>query len=175
MGQPTWNKKVKLIIGFIFKDDAVLKKAEALISKKFGLIELQSRVTDFIYTDHYNKELGENLKRKFISLKRLISSENVYRTKLVTNDIERRLAKSGRRTINIDPGYITEAKLVLLTTKDYSHRLYLRNGIYAEITLGFHHGTYLPLETTYPDYKSDIYIDIFNRIRNIYKQQLAGV
>jgi hypothetical protein len=175
MGRASLHKKVKLTIGFIFKDEAVLKKAETLISKKFGPIDLQSQLIDFLYTDHYNKEFGENLKRKFISLERLISPENIYRVKLMTNHIERKLSKFGKRMINVDPGYITEAKLVLLTTKDYSHRIYLRSGIYVESTLKFHHGRYLALESTYPDYKTDIYIDIFNKIRDIYKSQLAGV
>ena len=163
---------VKLIVGFIFKDEAALKKAEKLISKKFGAIDLQSRLIAFSYTDYYNKEFGEGLKRKFISLKRLVSPENIYRIKLLTNNMERALSKSGKRTVNIDPGYLTEAKLVLLTTKDHVHRIYLKNGIYAESTLKFQHGTYVPRETAYPDYKSDDYIEIFNEIRDLYRKQL---
>lgn len=168
------HKKVKLIIGFIYKDKAVLRKAELLVSKKFGPIDLQSRIIDFTHTDYYNKEFGENLRRKFISLKRLISPENVYLAKLVTNGVEQKLSRSGKRTINIDPGYITLGKLVLLTTKDYSHRVYLKRGIYAESTLKFYKGTYLPWQTAYSDYKSDSYIKIFNSIRDLYKKQLAG-
>ena len=175
MGQTSLHKKVKLIIGFIFNDGAILKKAESLICKEFGPMDLQSKIIDFSHTDYYNKEFGENLKRKFISLKQLITPEKSYLTKLVTNKIEDKLSKSGKRMINIDPGYITLSKLVLLTTKDHSHRIYLRRGIYAESTLKFHRGTYLPWETTYPDYRSDSYIKIFNEIRNLYKKQLAGV
>ena len=174
MRQPTLHKKVKLIIGFIFRDEEVLKKAEALISRKFGATDLQSRIIAFSHTDYYSKEFGDNLKRKFISLRRLVNPGDIYRTKLLTNGIERKLSKAGKRMINIDPGYITEGKLVLLTTKDHSHRVYLKNGIYAESTLKFHHGTYLPWETTYPDYKSDTYIEIFKEIRDLYRKQLAG-
>ena len=174
MRQPTLHKKVKLIIGFIFRDEEALKKAEVLISRKFGAADLQSRIIPFSHTDYYTKEFGGNLKRKFISLRRLVNPEDIYRTKLLTNGIERKLSKAGKRMINIDPGYIIEAKLVLLTTKDYGHRVYLKNGIYAESTLKFHHGTYLPWETTYPDYKSDTYIEIFKEIRDLYRKQLAG-
>lgn len=173
MSEPVLHKKVKLIIGFIFGDTAVLKRAESLISKKFGPIDLQSRITDFSHTDHYNKEFGKNLKRKFISLKHLVDLENIYLTKSVTNGIERKLSKLDKRTINIDPGYVTLGKLVLLTTKDHSHRVYLRKGIYAESTLKFHKGAYLAWETTYPDYRSAEYIKIFNEIRGLYKKQLA--
>lgn len=174
MGQVVPPKKVKLIIGFIFNNEAVLQKAESLISKKFGPIDLESGIIDFSHTDYYSKELGKNLKRKFISLRRLISPENIYLAKLITNNIERKLSRAGKRTINIDPGYITLGKLVLLTTKDRSHRIYLKKGIYAESTLKFHRGTYLAWETTYPDYRSDRYIKIFNEIRKLYKNQLTN-
>ena len=173
MGQPNPHKKVKLIIAFIFNDKAILKKTEKLISRKFGSIDLQSRIIDFAHTDYYNKEFGANLKRKFISLSRLRSPENIYKIKLITNSMEHNLLSSGKRTINIDPGYITEGKLILLTTKDHGHRVYLKDGIYAESTLKFHRGTFLPWETTFPDYKSNTCIEILKEIRNLYKKQLA--
>ena len=159
-------------MGFIFNDEEPLKKATSIVCKEFGPIDLHSRIIDFSYTDYYNKEFGENLKRKFISLRRLISPEDIYRAKLITNDIERKLSRSGKRTVNIDPGYATLGKLVLLTTKDHCHRIYLKKGIYAEITLKFRDGTYQPRETAYPDYKSEIYIKIFNEIRSLYKKQI---
>jgi hypothetical protein len=166
------QKKVKLIIGFIFKDRAVLEKAESSISGRFGPIDLHSNIINFSHTSYYNKELGENLKRKFISLKKLVAPEKSYLVKLITNKIEHSLSESGKRTINIDPGYITLGKLVLLTTKDQNHRIYLKKGIYAESTLKFHGKSYLPRETTYPDYRSKSYIEIFNEARNLYKKQL---
>jgi hypothetical protein len=172
MGLPILHKKVKLIVGFIFNNEAILSRAESLISKKFGPIDLQSHIIDFSHTGYYEKELGKKLKRKFISLKELISIENIFRVKLLTNDIECKLARFDKRTINIDPGYITEGKLVLLTTKDREHRIYLNKGIYAESTLKFYKGTYLPWSTTYPDYRTENYIKIFNAIRNLYKSQL---
>jgi len=170
---PAAHKKVKLIIGFIFRDEEALTKAERLISRKFGSIDLYSPITDFAHTDYYSKEFGENLKRKFISLERLVSPENIYLAKMTTGNIEKRLSISGKRTVNIDPGYITEGKLVLLTTKDHGHRVYLRNGIYAESTLKFHRGNFMPWETTYPDYKSSAYLEIFKKIRDLYKKELA--
>jgi len=167
------HKKVKLIVGLISKEGEALKMAEKLISKKFGPIDFRSRLIDFTHTDYYKNEFGENLKRKFISLKCLINPENIYRTKLITGAIERDLSSAGRRSVNIDPGYITEGKLVLLTTKDHNHRVYLRNGIYAESTLKFHNGTFIPWETTYPDYRSSAYAEIFNAIRSLYKKVLS--
>jgi len=172
-GGPAPHKKIKLIMGFIFKDEWALEQAETLISRRFGPIDFRSGIVDFPYTDYYSKELGLNLKRKFISLTRLISPENIYLVKLRTCKIEKKLSISGRRTVNIDPGYMAEGKLVLLTTKDHSHRVYLRNGVYAESTLKFHGGTFVPWETTYPDYGSAAYVDIFKQIRNLYKENIA--
>jgi hypothetical protein len=173
MGRAVLHKKVKLIVGFIFNDGNVLKKAETLIMKRFGPIDFQSHLIDFSHTDYYNEELGENLKKKFISLKYLISPENIYQLKLITNKIERKLSHIGKRAINIDPGYITLGKLTLLTTKDQAHRIYLKKGIYAESTLKFHGGTYVAWQTTYPDYATHMYIKIFNQIRDLHKKQLA--
>jgi len=172
MGQTVPHKKVKLIIGFIFKDDAALKRAEAAISKGLGPIDFKSPIISFDYTNYYKKEFGENLKRGFMGMERLISAEDLYRVKLRTNAIERVLSRKGKRTVNIDPGYITEAKLVLLTTKDQSHRVYLGRGIYADVVLRFYKGSYVPQETAYPDYKSGTYRAIFKKIRDIYRRQL---
>lgn len=174
MGQAIPHKKVKLIIGFIFNNEIVLKKAEVLVSKKFGPIDFHSQIIDFSHTDYYNKEFGENLKRKFISFKCRVSPEKIYKVKLITNNIEHRLSRDGKRMVNIDPGYITLSKMILLTTKDYGHRVYLKKGIYAESTLKFHKDTYQAWETTYPDYRSNSYIEIFNGIRDLHKKQLIG-
>jgi len=172
MGNVLPHEKVKLIIGFIFNDADILRKAESLITKKYGPIDLKSGVMGFRHTDYYNEELGDGLKREFISIKKLISPEGVYRVKLATNKIERRLSDHGKRTINIDPGYLTPGKLVLLTTKDHSHRIYLKKGIYAESTLKFQSGTYARWDTTFPDYRSNDYIRLFNEMRTVYRGQL---
>jgi len=175
MGNALPHTKVKLVIGLISNDASVLKKTEALVTKKFGPADYKSHVMDFRHTDYYNDELGEDLNRVFISMQRLISPEKIYRVKLITNGIERGFSIAGKRKINIDPGYLTLGKLVLLTTKDYSHRVYLGSGIYAEPTLRFQNGTYTYGDYTYPDYKSGDYIETFNDIRKLYKKQLTGV
>ncbi len=172
MGHPVPHKKIKLIIGFIFSNAVQLKKAEEFLLRKIGPFDAESAVFDFSHTDYYKEEYGENLKRKFVSLKRLASLEDIFKVKLITDEIEKKTSKDGKRLVNIDPGYITESKLVLLTTKDYSHRIYLRKGIYAEITLKFRGGTFCPAETTYPDYKGDDYIKFFNHIRMTYKEEI---
>ncbi|MYE91439.1 DUF4416 family protein, partial [Candidatus Poribacteria bacterium] len=78
------------------------------------------------------------------------------------------------RTVKLHPAYKSAAKLVLASTKDHAHRIYLQDGIYAEITLKFYRKTFQPWEWTYPDYRTPAYIDIFNHIRRIYMEQLKG-
>jgi hypothetical protein len=87
--------------------------------------------------------------------------------KLRTNTLERELSSCGKRAVNIDPGYITLSKAVLATTKNYSHRIYLREGIYAEITLAWEKGTFTPRPWTYPDYRTDTAVSFFNRARKL--------
>lgn len=140
--------------------------------RRFGEIDFESAVFDFAQTDYYREELGPGLKRQFISFKKLILPERLSKIKNFTNKIERKLSGSGRRRVNIDPGYICLSKLVLASTKDYKHRIYLGGGIYAEITLIYQGKTFVPWECTYPDYRSPEYISVFNRIRENLAQEL---
>jgi len=162
----------KLIVGFIFKDNLVFTKTQTALIKRFGKIDFKSQILEFSYTNYYEKEFGINLKRQFVSFAKLINPENLASIKTIANAIELKLAKKGKRTINIDPGYLQLSKLVLATTKDFCHRIYLNKGIYAEITLSYRGNTFKPCEYTYPDYKTAEYIKIFNRIRDIYKEQI---
>jgi hypothetical protein len=163
---------VKLIIGFIFKDPTVLSKAENFLKRRFGQTDLESQILPFTYTDYYERELGKPLEKKFISFKKLIPPESLPKIKAITNEIEKKFSAQGRRSINIDPGYVDLSKLVLASTKDFSHRIYVGRGIYSEVTLVYQDKTFNPKEWTYPDYRSPEYIAIFNKIRQLYAEQI---
>lgn len=165
---------MKLIIGFIFKNEKVIERAKLLLKKRFGEIDFESETLDFKHTDYYCAEFGQDLKRRFISFKKLISPEDLPETKIATNKIEEKLSFKGSRLINIDPGYLDLAKLILASTKDYKHRIYLNQGIFAEVTLFYQNKTFKPWEWTYPDYQTDEYIAIFNQIRGIYATQIKN-
>lgn len=174
MGKIKPHPAVKLIIGFIFTDENILNKAKLYLIKKFGQIDYESQILVFNHTNYYEKELGAGLKRNFISFKKLVEADRLVSIKLFTNKLEQKLCLgSGRRQINIDPGYIELSKLVLATTKDYAHRIYLRQGIYAEITLFYQDKSFRYRDWTYPDYRTSEYIGIFNHIRGIYAQQIG--
>lgn len=166
------QKPVKLVASIIYKDEKFLEYAEKELKGLFGPLEDLVKTTPFAYTDYYYPEFGRPLKRKLISFKNLVKKENIKRIKLKTNRIEDRTRAirgvSPKRRANIDPGYVTEAKVVLLTTKDYTHRVYLGQGIFAESTLFYQNKTFRPWPWTYPDYTSQDLISYFNEVRRIY-------
>lgn len=166
------HRPVKLIAGCIFRDERVLDKARRLLESKFGSIDFESPAIPFTHTGYYEREFGKGLKRKFVSFKKLISPSRLAGIKAISNSIERRLSTGPNRLINIDPGYLDYAKLILASTKDYNHRVYVGKGIFAEITLSYQGNSFKPWDWTYPDYKSQEYIDIFNAIRRIYAGQV---
>ncbi|MDP8259666.1 MAG: DUF4416 family protein [Candidatus Gygaella obscura] len=166
--------KVKLIIGLIAKDEDLFNKAFFYLEKKLSRIDFKSDILKFKTTNYYQSEIGKNLKRVFISFSKLITQNSLADIKLTTCRLETRLSKDKKRVINIDPGYLALSKLVLATTKDFSHRIYINKGIYEEITLIFTKDTFTELPWTYPDYRTKEYIDTFNHIRRIYQTQITN-
>jgi hypothetical protein len=176
MGELRKHPPVKLITGMIAADSCLFPSVEVSLTQRFGPVDFCSDVMPFDYTNYYAREMGIDLVRKFISFERLIQPEEIVEIKLFTNDLEKEFLypDTDRRWINLDPGYVSAAKLVLVSTKDHIHRTYLRDGIYAEITLRRERKTFRPWQWTYPDYRSDRYIEIFNQIRRIYMEQLRS-
>lgn len=167
MGARRETEKAILFTGLFSQEPERIAEARRKLERIFGKVKFQSSILDFSHTNYYRDEFGDALKRQFIAFSRPVSLEKIYKTKLCTNRIEGRLAKDGKRTVNIDPGYLTLSKVVLLTTKDYTHRLYLANGIYGEVTLYYKDKTFNPWPWTYPDYKTKSYIDVFNGMRQL--------
>jgi hypothetical protein len=172
LGRIKKKDPVKLIFGFIFREEKVYLLTRSTLEKKFGRIDFESPIFNFNHTNYYERELGENLKRRFLSFERLIKPESISKIRHFTQRLEEKFSLGGKRRINIDPGYLDLSKLILATTKDYKHRIYLRDGIYAEVTLYYEKESFRAFDWTYPDYRTSEYIGIFNRIRQIYKEQI---
>jgi hypothetical protein len=172
MGQIKEPKPVKLISSLFTADLELLEIARNKLSEIFGPADYESDLLPFDHTSYYAAEFGEGLMRKIVAFAELVDPGRLAQIKRLTNDLEMGWAKEGKRRINLDPGYVSLAKLVLATTKNHGHRIYLGQGIYAEVTLRYRNKTFRPWEWTYPDYASPPYIAIFNHIRELYLAQL---
>ena len=144
-------------------------RAEAMMSERFGPAARSSEVIRFDFTVYYEPEMGPNLLRKFLAFERPVDAAELAGIKLWTNALEDRFAAEPgfavRRPINLDPGYVAPSKLVLATTKDHAHRIYLGQGIHAEVTLTFLKGAFEPMPWTYPDYRTEAYRRFFEQVR----------
>lgn len=174
MGTLIEQLPVKMIVGVLTAEQRILPTVYQRLTDQFGAIDYTSELLLFNSTDYYENEMGKGLRRQFISFENLIDAGTLADRKLFTNQVEQAFAYENtlQRRVNLDVGYVCMAKLVLASTKDHAHRIYLRDGIYAEITLRFYRKTFQPWEWTYPDYRFPAYIAIFNHIRTIYREQL---
>lgn len=166
---------VLLILAVSSRYDAALEWTRTKTEENFGPIALASDAFDFTETDYYTDTMGTGLKKQFLACERPIDPAELPRIKRAANQWEADYAALGRhpetRPLNVDPGYITRAKLILASTKDHAHRIYLQEGIYAEITLAFRHHQWQPLDWTYPDYRRADYQAFFIRCREFLSQQ----
>ncbi len=163
MGNLRPVKKALLMVGLLFSDEDYHIRARQLLEEEIGEIVMESPTMEWDFSDYYRKEMGVPIHRRFLFFKDLIAPDKLSAIKLLTNDMEKKLSTSGKRNINLDPGYITLAKLVLASTKDYSHRIYLKDGIYAEVTLAYSKdkGQFMPFVNTYRDYSEPKYKKFF--------------
>jgi hypothetical protein len=172
MGRTKQALPVKLIVGMFSREETLLSVAKGALMNRFGPVDYESELLYFDQTPYYEREFGPNLLRRFVSFSELIAPDRLAEVKCITNELEMTWTVDGRRQVNLDPGYVSMGKLVLATTKDYTHRIYLGQGIYAEVTLKYQRGAFRPWEWTYPDYASPEYLQIFGRIRQSYVDQL---
>ncbi|OGC96493.1 MAG: hypothetical protein A2W25_15005 [candidate division Zixibacteria bacterium RBG_16_53_22] len=166
-------RPVKLIAGVLFQRNIALPHVETCLIDAFGPIDSMSPTFDFTFTDYYLSEMGSNLKKRFYSFERLVSPDTLADIKHATIAIEAGFAGPDGRTVNVDPGYLEESKLVLASTKNFSHRIYLRDNIWAEVTMRYMRGKFVTHDWTYPDYSQPLAIDFLCRVREIYRKQLA--
>jgi len=172
MGEIKEPLPVKLIASMFTASGEILEEAGVRLRQQFGPVDYESELLPFDHTNYYADEFGENLKRRFVAFEKLVHPGRLAEIKLLTNALEMEWTAEGKRRINIDPGYVSHSKLVLATTKNHAHRVYLDQGIYAEVTLHFRDGTFCAWPWTYPDYASSPLVAIFNQIRGIYVKQL---
>lgn len=171
MGQPRIALDVKLFAALTFNDKAIYEEVKKILHCKFGAIDTLSVIYDFNFTQYYAKEMGVNLQKQFLGFEKLIRPESLPDIKLMTNEIEQKFSQENYRQVNIDPGYLTGAKVVLATTKNFDHRIYLGKGIYGDVHLRYRRNKFILNEWTYPDYREMIVIEFFARLRKAYLKE----
>jgi hypothetical protein len=166
---------VKLFVGVLVSDAKFIPEIETRLTAAYGPVDHRSPVIPFTFTSYYTSEMGESIERLFFSFERLIEADQLPEIKRQTNRIEEEMAplqQSVKRPVNLDPGYLEQAKVILASTKNFYHRIYLGNGIFAEVTMHFKNNTYQFFPWTYPDYQSNAYQEFFLKLRQIYRSKL---
>lgn len=159
----------RLIIGVLYSDKQWADHALPRLTEALGPIEDDVGPLPFDFTDYYQDELGPGIQRRLWVFERLIDRGELASVKRLTNRIEYAYTEQGRRKINLDPGLLSLENFVLATGKNRAHRIYLRDGIFADLTLIFRGGSYRPLEWTYPDYATSEMRRILGELREKYK------
>ena len=177
MGQPCSPLRAKYFVVALSADLSLFTIVREKLEKNFGEIEEETPPHIWNYSPAYTRELGGSIKRKFFVFKSLASPEDLPDWKLATNDLEQHFTNTRKvgnpRKLNLDPGYINDMQVIMASTKKYGNRVYLRNGIYADLTLYFNGRTFCPLSRmTFLDYKTIPIIKFFNRLRKDYLSQL---
>ena len=173
MSQPRETDHVKLISSLFSPEKEFIETVIKQLQDIFGPVDWASPELFFDRTTYYSGEMGWPLHRRFISFRELFHPGQLVQIKHKTNAIEQQYVINGNRRINIDPGYISPERLILATGKNFTHRVYLSKGIYADLTLIFQNGSYRPLEWTYPDYADPETIGFFNDVRKRYMADLV--
>ncbi len=175
MGESREHRPVLLILAVFSRYPDAIQWARQTAAEKWGDVAIASEVLPFEQTTFYESEMGAGLKKQLLAFERFQSPASLAQWKHQSNQWEAEYATRGlhdeSRPLNVDPGYLTEAKLVLASTKDRDHRLYLSDGIFAEVTLYYYRGAWKSRPWTYPDFQSSEYHEFFDRCRGYLRER----
>jgi hypothetical protein len=177
MGQPACDPAALLLLAAFSRYEQALRWARDRAVEAWGPMALESPAFEFSETDYYQPTMGPGLRKTFFAFAQPFDPAELPDRKLQTNQWEAQYAGRGEhpepRPLNLDPGYVTLGKLVLASTKDHSHRVYLSRGIYAEVTLYYKHERWQPREWTYADYRREDYQQFFSQCRQFLHRWLT--
>lgn len=164
----------RLVISAIYRSEEAFDALVPLLAGRFGPVESISGRFRFDFTEYYADEMGEGLSRRFVVMRDAVRRDALAAIKIEAEALEGALAAGGRRTVNIDPALLSEENFVLATGKNYSHRVYLRDGVYADLALVYSKGAYRALPWTYPDYASEEIRDYLAGVRRAFREARGG-
>ncbi|MDH7500175.1 MAG: DUF4416 family protein [candidate division NC10 bacterium] len=163
-------RPVKLFAGILYREETDLALVRSRLEKEFGPIDYTSDSFPFQVTSYYEREMGTDLKRVFLSFAHLINPGELASIKVRTNRLEEDFSQEGNRRVNLDPGYLDFFKIVLASGKPTGQKIYLNQGVYADLTLYYDKG-WKPYNWGFPDFRAGTYDQVFTTIRNLYKRQ----
>jgi hypothetical protein len=176
MAEPRAQSPLLLVVAAFSRHQSALMWGRTRLEEKYGPVGLASPVLAFNQTRYYEPSMGTDLQKQFLAFASPVDPAELSGIKLHTNDLERQLAATGsyeeERPLNLDPGLLSLGKFMLATTKDQAHRIYLRAGIFAEVTLRFEHGAFEPWPWTYADYREPALHNFLLEARGYYKERL---
>ncbi|MFP4114732.1 MAG: DUF4416 family protein [Spirochaetota bacterium] len=181
MGRISGFQPHKLFVAALVSSDLDVDRVRRTVAERFGPIDSELAARPFTFSSYYDEEMGSGVVRTIFSIDPLVDPAELASLKERSNTIEAEHARprsaSGAqgRTINLDPGLLSLSRVILATTKASAHRIPIRDGLYAEITLVYRHGRYAPLEWTYPDYQSDDFVSWLGSVRTRYHEQLREI
>jgi len=177
VAEPRLPDPVLLVVAAFSRHADALHWARERLEQAYGEAPLISPTFLFNQTAYYQPTMGPELRKQFFVFRDLVQAERLPEIKLRTNELEKELAQTGLypepRPVNLDPGFLSLGKFSLATTKDQAHRIYLQDGIFAEVTLHFQGGTFVPWPWTYADYRQPAIVDFLNEARDFYRQRLG--
>jgi hypothetical protein len=164
------------VVAAFSRHEQALRWAEERLVGLFGPIALVSPPYRFCQTAYYLQSMGPELSKHFLVFENLVAPDCLPDAKHRTNALEEELARQElypeERPLNLDPGILSLGKFQLATTKDQAHRIYLRDGIFAEVTLRFQAGAWEPWPWTYADYREPYVRNFLRQARDYYRERL---
>lgn len=176
MGEIRTVEPVIRICAVISRDRAAHRWARDRLSEAWGNVAIETPAFPFVASRFYEPTMGTDLIKVLLAFAPVAEPAELADWKHQTNAWEREFATQFLtdlpRPLNLDPGYVTQAKLVLATTKDRDHRIYLRDGMFAEVTLSLTGGHWVSHRWTYPDYQSEDVIEFVAACREQLRDHL---
>ncbi|MBD3419702.1 MAG: DUF4416 family protein [Chitinivibrionales bacterium] len=163
---------VKYFVAILFREPAQAAAAIASTKQRWGDIDFEGADHLFDVTDYYEPEMGAPLYRRLVTFGELMSPAALVDMKLACNDIEEHLASQGKRTVNLDAGYLDHNKTLLASAKEAGQKVYLDKGIYADLAGRYKKGKYQPFEWSFPDFRDGRYDAELLQVRAAYMAQL---
>jgi hypothetical protein len=160
----------KPVCGLLYSDFSKAELAISMLEAILGPLDLTSFVFPFDVTDYYNQETGEDIKRLFVSFSRPVPQDSLADIKVRCRDVELEFAENGQRAVNIDPGMVTAERLVLATSKNFTHRIYIGRGVHADLSLIYQGKSFQPLPWTFADYRKQEVIEFWNVVRSLFME-----